>query len=640
MSGFAAVLRRDGRSVERAWMEARLRSWVGPTTPLTFWSAGAVGLASWVHPGRPGALTGRQATWARRPGLTLVGEVRLDNKAELRGRWGDETTAAATDAELVLDGYRQLGDRAWDLLAGDFAGVLWDAEQQRLVAVRDLLGVRQLVYASTSWGTALASRTGAVVAFDGGRPAPNHAFLKALLARHYEPWLRDTAHVGVHRVRAGHRLAIGPEGLEEAPYGQLGGRPVRGLTTDEAWLAELRQRLATAVAARLETGERAAVLVGGGLDSSAIACLAHGLATAGEDARTRPDVALFSFHFESTPRAQEGEYFDAVVASCPGFGARRVPADDLWALRELGATAGFPADEPEVEVSRALLGGLLAAVTADRRPVVLAGNFADQVQLANAYEATGLLRDLDPRRLTGELPHFLRLSRHPRPAVWAFAHWHRLVPRRLQRWAVDRWERRRRPPMPHQAPSAKPDRSAGSTAAAIIQQAVAGGLAAAALVSLDSLGLCYGVDLRFPFLDRRLLELYLCLPPHLLFAEGRNKLALRRALAGVLPSLVRERRSAAYFDELIDRGLSDRERDKVLRLVTSPEAERLGLVGAGHAAQLYRHYLEREGKLGGYRDLAAFLCVESWLRQTEPLRSEGPAELYGSTGCETLEGVR
>ena len=58
---------------------------------------------------------------------------------------------------------------------------------------------------------------------------------------------------------------------------------------------------------------------------------------------------------------------------------------------------------------------------------------------------------------------------------------------------------------------------------------------------LDKVTMANSVEGREPFLDHRLVELALALPPHLKHRDGVGKWTLRRAMRGILP------------DELIDR---------------------------------------------------------------------------------------
>jgi asparagine synthetase B (glutamine-hydrolysing) len=76
-----------------------------------------------------------------------------------------------------------------------------------------------------------------------------------------------------------------------------------------------------------------------------------------------------------------------------------------------------------------------------------------------------------------------------------------------------------------------------------------------------------GVELRLPFRDRRLLELALRLPADHLARPGWRKRLVWRAAEGWLPDAVRLRRQMSDLGPLFARGIGERERDTVRRLL-------------------------------------------------------------------------
>jgi asparagine synthase (glutamine-hydrolysing) len=59
--------------------------------------------------------------------------------------------------------------------------------------------------------------------------------------------------------------------------------------------------------------------------------------------------------------------------------------------------------------------------------------------------------------------------------------------------------------------------------------------------------MAFGIEGRYPFLDHRLVEWVLTLPPEMNLMRGWNKLLLREALGPVLPDGIRWRRSKVGF---------------------------------------------------------------------------------------------
>jgi asparagine synthase (glutamine-hydrolysing) len=58
----------------------------------------------------------------------------------------------------------------------------------------------------------------------------------------------------------------------------------------------------------------------------------------------------------------------------------------------------------------------------------------------------------------------------------------------------------------------------------------------------------HSIEARVPFLDHRLVELALALPPRLLFAGGSSKSVLRSALKNVVPTSILARKDKVGFE--------------------------------------------------------------------------------------------
>ena len=83
------------------------------------------------------------------------------------------------------------------------------------------------------------------------------------------------------------------------------------------------------------------------------------------------------------------------------------------------------------------------------------------------------------------------------------------------------------------------------------------GLVAAASSTLEIFNANrYGIELRHPYRDRRLVEYVLSLPAHQLYYHNVNKRILRTAMNGILPETVRTRLQPTSLGKLFNRGLT------------------------------------------------------------------------------------
>ena len=205
----------------------------------------------------------------------LNGEIfnYLELRAELKARGHRFRTRS--DTEVIVHAYEEYGERFIERLTGQFALAVWDVRRQRLLLVRDPVGIRPLFYTRVGGQLLFASEIKALLA------APVTAGLDEQgLAQVFTFWGtvgERTVFKGIRSLPPGHRLVVekGTERLEgywdwTFPQGQ--GRT--DLSEDEA--AEgLHALLTDVVRQQLRADVPVGAYLSGGLDSSGIAALAR-----------------------------------------------------------------------------------------------------------------------------------------------------------------------------------------------------------------------------------------------------------------------------------------------------------------------------------------------------------------------------
>ena len=291
----------------------------------------------------------RRAAFIAGPGSTLdslderywiVGRVRLDAGDELRTRLAAAPTAS--DAKLCLHAYAKWGEAFTDHLAGDFAFVLWDDERQCLLGVRDRLGVRTLLHAKTASAWLISDSLDWLAAQDAAdRPLDDYwiaDFLVLGVSREFE----RTIYRDIKRVAPAHLLKLGPGGLSLRRYWQLDIAEPIYLRNAQAYHERFRELLSRAVADRLPSG-RVGIAMSGGVDSTALAATA--VEVTGDPSR----IVAECEHYERLMHIRE-DHYASLAAQHLGIELRIRPADDIahdlqWRSRDL----------PSAEPSTALL---------------------------------------------------------------------------------------------------------------------------------------------------------------------------------------------------------------------------------------------------------------------------------------------
>jgi asparagine synthase (glutamine-hydrolysing) len=215
------------------------------------------GYVDWRSPGRPD------------PDVVLVADVQLANRTELLGRL-ETAHPLASDAELLLRGYRQWGAGLVDRIDGAFAIAIWDDLRQHLLLIRDPLGKKTLFYyPARDGGLVFASRLRALLIHPDIPRQVTADGLNELLT--LGP-VRTPGHGvirGVHEVLPGHISHVTPGGVHTQAYWRWhAGRPV----TAEASTGLVRRTVAQATAP-LRQLPGGTVLLSGGIASAAAAAM-------------------------------------------------------------------------------------------------------------------------------------------------------------------------------------------------------------------------------------------------------------------------------------------------------------------------------------------------------------------------------
>lgn len=490
------------------------------------------------------------------------------------------------DTEALLAGLRAWGEGLLPRLRGMFALALYEPGPGRLLLARDRLGVKPLYYAEAPAGLVFASELRALLASELVERALDPAALAAYLLLGAVP-APLTIYRGVRALEPGHLLRLSTGAVEQARYWELP-RQECG-PADPAEAAGLaRALLADAVRSHLASDVPLGAFLSGGLDSSAVVALMR--AATGGAIRTcalafeeqayseAPYARAMAAHVgaEHHERVLTGPEvlgaLDAVLAaldqpSVDGLNSYFVAqtarqAGLTVALSGLGGDelfggypntfAGVPRTAHAVGLARrlpgapALAGAAVAALPLAQRWAKVAAAVGRPPGLASAYLAQrGLFAP-------AELPGLLR------PELWAAAQGFDPVGHIAERAGA-----------PGDDPFAWVSRAELRTYThhQLLRDA-------------DVMSMAHSLEVRVPLLDHRLVEAILALPAAAKRAGAGPKPLLARAVADLLPPLVRERRDKRGFTLPLERWLRGPLGPRLDALAASPTLLRPGALAA------------------------------------------------------------
>lgn len=179
-----------------------------------------------------------------------------------------------TQDEAVINAYRMWGPAFPLHLNGQFAGVIWDSQKQKLFMFRDRLGQRDLFYSITPEGVYFGSELKAILPYLKKKPELNPSAIANVLSNQfiYEPL---TAYQNIFKMEKAAIRWVDINGRSEAQcYWNIFEEYENGLENPilsfEQAKKQLRQATFDAVESQLLPGEEIGSFLSGGLDSTIV----------------------------------------------------------------------------------------------------------------------------------------------------------------------------------------------------------------------------------------------------------------------------------------------------------------------------------------------------------------------------------
>lgn len=491
---------------------------------------------------------------------TVVFNGELYNFAELRSELEacGETFTSRSDTEVLVRAYLQWGQRFVERIDGMFAFALWDARTRTLHVGRDRFGKKPLYYWHTADQFVFGSEVKALLAHPECPRELDPVALRRYLAFEYVP-TPDCIFKGLRKLPEAHLLTLKDGRLSMHAYYRmkeggagLGLSTLTGKGVDEA-AAALRAELQRAVERRLVADVPVGIFLSGGIDSAAVTALAT---------RAAGKVKTFSIGF--TEGSFDESSYARLVAQRLGtehHEERLSPTAALDLIPELSEQLDEPFADPSYVPTY-----LLSKFTRQHVTVALGGDGADE--LYAGYDtflahAPGLVASQLPavveaalQRAAAMLPTgqgymsldfrlrtFLQGAHFPeahRQQAWIGG----MTPDKVNALLVPSL---RAPASEIYAPLDALYADRNATGLDWVQQYYLGFyLRDDIMVKVDRASMAASLEVRSPFLDTRVVEQALALPWLLKLRGTSRKWLLKRALRGLVPDEVLDRKKHGF----------------------------------------------------------------------------------------------
>lgn len=480
-------------------------------------------------------------------GAIITWDGRLDNRSEILHELRGELPGDSTDLSIVTAAFEQWGTDSFAKLIGDWAVSIWKQSDQALILAKDPIGTHQLYYSldddHVTWSTLLET----LVLHVNRSLSLNEEYIAGWLSSY--PAAHLTPYVGVHSVPPSCFVKVEKRTRTITKYWDFNPATTILYQADADYEEHFRVVFMEAVRRRLRSHFPILAELSGGMDSSSIVCMADALIDRGRAETPRLDT--ISYYDDSEPNWNERPYFTKVEEKRGRTGCHI----DI----SLHNSFNFESD-PDIFAATPASGGYLKEIrqqiatcmASQRNRVLLSGIGGDEVtggvptplpELEDLLASARLrlfahqlkIWAINKRKpwfqmffdaVRGFCPHaFVKLPKHKRPAPWLRQDF---VSRNRSALAgsVSRLKLN----------GARPSFQENlSTLEGLRRQ-----IACSVPLSDPPRENCY------PYLDRDLLEFMYAIPREQLVRPGQRRSLMRRALAGVVPDEVLNRKRKAF----------------------------------------------------------------------------------------------
>ena len=545
----------------------------------------------------------------------------LRRQLEQKGR----TFHTNSDTEVVLKIYEMYGLKVFERLEGMFALAIWDQNKRRLVLARDRLGQKPLYYAYHDRRFYFASECKALLTLpEFPRNLNRAALAEFLLLNHVDA--PHTAFQDILQLPPGHTLIVDARTIARPT-------PIRYWSVPQGWnfegtqsdaIEQIRSRVTEAVEKRLISDVPLGAFLSGGIDSAIIVGL---MARLTDRPVTTCTIGFKEKRYNEAPLAR-------ITAKTHGTTHHEqiVEADAISSLSDL-----VDIYDDLFADSSALPMLLLSAMTRRHVTVALSGDGADELfggydryramTFCERLQQDNFLATLLKMKFWERLPGTDQRSRSAR-LKRLIESAHLSAPQRYLNWVslfdpgflatfCDSEElsekiRLRADTLKKEFMTDKSSLDGAGRADVGMNWDLKHYLPGDLNVKTDRASMAYGLEVRCPFQDHRVVELAVSLPQEWHFHRGKGKALLRRAFSDLIPPTTARQRKRGFGVPLADwfRGPL---RSLFMDTVLSREALHRGYFVPEAVGRLLEENDTRKADHG--QKLWALLVLELWQRK-------------------------
>ncbi len=452
-----------------------------------------------------------------------------------------------TDTEVIVHLYEQYGDACVQKLRGMFVFAVWDERRRRLLLARDRIGIKPLFYGVKGGRLIFASELKALLQLPEVERTLNWNSVSHLFSALSTP-ANESIIAGIHKLEPGHILTVrqgqSPEILRywdvtfEADYCQ----------TEEDCVVRLRELLEESVRIRMNCDVPFGAFLSGGVDSSAVVAM---MAQQSSSPIKTFSIGFTEEKYNEAPYARQvseifGTDHHELILRPDVLG---IIDDLIWHLDE---PFGDSSAIPTYMVSKLAAEQVTVALSGDGGDELFAGYdkyLVEQKQRRFKYIPAAL------RHLLGAVGTQMNEGMKGRNFL-----------RHISLDGIDRYlnattmfddNARRSLFQEEVAAMITKDDSLRELALSLEKKGthwlstiqymdIRNYLPLDILTKVDRMSMAHSLEARVPFLDHKLVEYAATIPPEFKLRNGSTKYILKKAMRGILPDSLIDRRKQGF----------------------------------------------------------------------------------------------
>jgi len=514
-----------------------------------------------------------------------------------------------TDTEVIVHAYEEWGTECLKRFNGMWAFAVWDLKKKTLFCSRDRAGVKPFYYIYDSKQFCFASEIKALLQIDTFSIEPNEQIVADYLFSGIIDHTRETFFKNIYQLRPGEYVLIEDKKLTIRSYWDIEPREI-SFSRDGDYAERFYELLEDSIRLRLRTDVPIGTCLSGGLDSSSIACLANKLMFDGQNIDPRlvgEKQKTFSSCFDD-PTYDERKFIELVTHQTGAEKNYVFPkAENLF--QDLSMVI-WQQEEPFGSTSIYAQWNVMRLIKESGVKVLLDGQGGDEIlagYLPSFYFL--LLQSFKQGKVGNLVKQIYGLWRNrlitmdrliTRTGAILFP-----IKQQEKEWTEPGFQKKY---FRHFSAPIKYKDDLDNYLYTIYRY-----LKLPALLHYeDRNSMAFSLEARLPYLDYRLVEFAFGLPAEQKINQGVTKVVLRKAMEGILPEAIRNRKDKMAFGTPDGNWFRTILRKPIFQIINSKRFAERGYFNSQKVRKRFEEHVE--GKVDLSLLIWRYVNMELWLR--------------------------